>query len=208
MRFKIIKGMKFGKLTAISPFKKRGTRGTFWRCQCECGNSATAYSSHLKYGYRNSCGCNIGGPKKHGRSHSVEYRTWSRMKERCYNPNNRRYRHYGGRGIEVCKRWKDSFTQFLLDMGMRPGPKYTLERIDNNGNYEPSNCKWADYYEQNNNRSLNRHVAMDDVQLTVSQASRLTGIPHATILSRLDAGYSDKEAISHAKKHERMGRKR
>lgn len=128
-------------------------------------------------------------------SRSPEYRAWNNAKHRCYNVNNARYPRYGGRGIEVCERWRNSFQNFIADMGPRPSPHHSLERIDNEGPYAPENCQWATSTEQNNNRCFNRHVVVDGERLTVAQAAKLTGVKHATICSRLERGKSDDEAI-------------
>ncbi|HWL06770.1 MAG TPA: hypothetical protein VNQ99_17840 [Xanthobacteraceae bacterium] len=127
-----------------------------------------------------------------------EYRAWNNARSRCYREKDRKYPLYGGRGIAMCDEWRRSFSAFFADMGPRPSPNHTLDRIDNNGNYEPGNCRWATSIEQNNNRRFNRHIHLNGRRLTVSEAARETGIPHATILSRLDAGRSDEEAVGHA----------
>lgn len=143
---------------------------------------------------------------KHGMSHSPEYKAWDGARERCFNPKNRKFPIYGGRGITMCKDWRGDFRKFISYMGLKPTPKHTLERLDGNKGYEPGNCIWALYSKQNNNRSFNRHLVVDGVKMTVAQAAKVTDIPHATILSRLDAGKSDQEAIS-GEKYRRVARK-
>ncbi len=145
-------------------------------------------------------------PEKHGMSRSPEYKAWDGARERCFNPKNKKYPIYGGRGIRVCERWRRSFMNFIFDMGQKPTPQHTLERKDGTLGYDKNNCVWALYTVQNNNRSSNRHLVVGGVKMTVAQASKATGIPHATILSRLDVGKSDQEAIS-AEKYRRMARK-
>ena len=172
----IAKGMRFGRLTTVSMTKHATQRGQFWICSCDCGNETTAYAGHLRNGSRVSCGCAMPDSKRrHGMSHSVEHRAWSRMKERCYNPHNKKYHLYGARGIKVCERWLNSFENFLADMGTRPSPEHSIDRIESHGNYEPTNCRWATIEQQNNNRSSNRWVVVDGQRMTVAQASRATG---------------------------------
>lgn len=126
-------------------------------CKCDCGNTTTIKPHIFLRKNDFSCGCLRSELVRErvfidGRKKLKEYRTWSYMKQRCYNPNNNRYHRYGGRGIVVCERWKDNFLNFYNDMG--PKPKgLTLDRINNNDNYEPSNCKWATYLQQANNRA-------------------------------------------------------
>lgn len=122
------------------------------------------------------------------------YNTYRGMIDRCYKPSNTCYRRYGGRGIKVCDRWLDSFWNFVEDMGERPD-HHTLDRIDNNGSYEPSNCKWSTSEEQNNNRSNNHRLTVNGITLTKQQWSNLTGTCAMLIYSRKKRGWTDEEAI-------------
>lgn len=162
-------GQQFGRLTVIEGCVGRSPNGCLlWRCRCSCGNLTTKSTESLRKYKGISCGCRHhewcltgNARRKHGNAskltgETTEYNTWEAMKRRCYSPNAKKYPRYGGRGITVCDRWlgKDGFANFLADMGRRP-PKLTLDRIDNDGNYEPSNCRWATQKIQQNNRSDN-----------------------------------------------------
>lgn len=145
-------GQKSSMLTVIGFAYYKG-KHSYWTCQCECGVVKVIAATHL-HGHTKSCGCrpNKRG-YKHGGSHSPEWAVWKSMRQRCENPKAISYPDYGGRGIQVCARWK-KFANFLADMGKRPvGPvRLTLERNDNDGNYEPTNCRWATYAEQSMNK--------------------------------------------------------
>lgn len=191
-------GMKFGSIELIEPVKIEGRHGQFWDCICKCGARTIKYAGHIRAGQAKSCGCVKGANRTHSMSGTPEYKAWDNARSRCYREKDKKYPLYGGRGITMCDRWRNSFAAFLEDMGRKPSPLHSLDRKDSNGLYEPGNCRWATDKEQNNNRSINRHLMVAGERLTVAQAADRTGIPHATILSRLDAGKTDEEAILHA----------
>lgn len=149
--------LKVIELASIENYKVR------WKCTCVCGKSKIVLSEKLRNGEVQSCGC-LRSEKsrerrlKHGQSYySPEYTAWSGMKERCYNKASGNYYLYGGRGISVCSRWKNSFENFYKDMGNKPTPRHSLDRIDVNGNYEPLNCKWSTMEEQARNKRVSRN---------------------------------------------------
>lgn len=165
---KDIRGRVFGKLTVISYSHVSKTGHTSWVCRCECGKTKIAKSKHLICGSTRSCGClrsEIPGLKMeengsfiHGDASggkvSSEYVSWAGMIQRCEYEGHNRFERYGGRGIIVCDRWRNSFQNFLSDMGRKPGKEYSLDRINNDGNYEPGNCRWATRSEQSKNRKF------------------------------------------------------
>ena len=152
-------GKKFRRLTVIFRVGSDCHRSPTWSCLCDCGNTTIVSSRHLvdKNG-TGSCGCIRNEAKStHGQrlsknKRTKEYKTWTSIKQRCYNPKHIGYKNYGGRGIQVCDRWLNSFENFFADMGKAPSSKHSIDRFPNNdGNYEPSNCRWATAKEQNNN---------------------------------------------------------
>lgn len=152
--------LKFGRLTVIKQGKTGNHRQLYWVCNCDCGTKAVEINgSSLRKGITSSCGCyqreivsklNTGNQycKTHGMINTSEYTTWAGIKDRCNNQNNAAYKNYGGRGITVCDRWRDSFENFYEDMGPRPSDKHSIDRINNNGNYELCNCRWTTQLEQ------------------------------------------------------------
>jgi hypothetical protein len=144
-----------------------------------------------------SCGClRHASARFHGHSYSAEYRIWGGIKTRCLRPTSQNFKYYGGRGITICSRWSDSFPAFLADVGRRPTKQHSLDRIDNDGNYEPGNVRWATKREQGNNRRGNVRVSMDGITRTVSEWSREPGArPERTIHGRLASGASPRFAI-------------
>jgi len=160
--------MKYNRLTIIkedvgrTKHKKR-----LCLCRCDCGKEVIKIITEVKSGHVKSCGCLIkegGSLPKH--SHSIHgtsptYQSWRAMKQRCYCPNNKDYHNYGGKGIIVCEEWKDSFIQFLSDMGVRPSKDYSLDRIDPNKNYCPSNCQWILKTENSRKGNLQRRKQIE-----------------------------------------------
>lgn len=178
-------GSVFGRLKVIGPVVVSSGESKSL-CSCECGKETVARNDKLLGGRKQSCGCLQGTRHIHGMSSHPCYQMWEQMRQRCCNPNAINYHIYGGKGIRVCDRWED-FTLFMEDMGPRPDG-YTIERNDSDGNYEPSNCRWATRTEQNNNTSRNRFVTIDGKTQTVSQWARESGIHKNTIFRRLNHG--------------------
>lgn len=131
----------------------------------------------------------------HGRTRTPEYIAWASMRARCNRPNTTNYQHYGGRGIHVCERWDEAFAAFLADLGPKPSPKHELERVNNDGNYEPGNVVWALRIDQMNNTRHNRRLTIDGRTLTVSQWARVSGIKMRTIWQRLHQGMPAEQAV-------------
>jgi len=154
-------GKKFGRLYVLEYVGKDKYYIKKWLCQCDCGHRKVISAGDLKSGRTQSCGCLQSESSKerfttHGESNkSKEYYAWSHMKDRCSNPKCDCYRNYGSRGIKVCKRWNDSYADFLADMGRCP-EGFSIDRRDNNGDYEPGNCRWVTRKEQNRNTRRNR----------------------------------------------------
>jgi hypothetical protein len=155
-KIEVKSGDKYGRLTVIKEVEPTIPKHRNILCSCDCGNQKIITLNNLRTNKITSCGCyrnqqNLIRSITHGLSKTVEYQTWKRMRQRCYNTNYIRYKDWGGRGIKVCDRWLNSFENFLQDMGERPKGT-SLDRINNDGNYEPTNCRWATMVEQRNNQ--------------------------------------------------------
>ena len=187
--------VRFGRLVAVS-FSHRVSRNPrgyryFWDFACDCGNTKTINIESVIRGFTRSCGCleiesRITSNTIHGKSHTVEFNAWNAMKGRCYNIRNHAYSHYGGRGIIVCDRWLNSFEHFLADMGQRPTSRHSIDRINNDGNYEQSNCRWATDTQQANNTRRSLCYEFDGESLPLSDWSVRLGIKTATLRARLN----------------------
>lgn len=133
---------------------------------------------------------------KHGKAGTVEYSCWGKMKTRCHDPNDQSYARYGGRGIAVCDRWRESFENFFEDMGFKPSPRHSIERKNNNGPYCKENCTWATRLEQNNNTSQNRRITFGGQTMTLAQWGRSLGLNWHTLNNRLRRGWSLENALT------------
>lgn len=178
MRFQSLAGMKFGRLTAISRSPNRG-RKTCWLCVCDCGSEDAYEAEKLKNGNTQSCGCLRAEMRAlanttHGKTMTKAYESWASMIQRCTNPKKKQFANYGGRGIKVCDRWL-KFENFLADMGECPSGK-SLDRINNDGDYEPGNCRWATRKEQMRNRRNNVWCDLNGVRMVRKDVRRLLGI--------------------------------
>ena len=201
-RIRDVTGMRFGRLIAVErdPNPHRG--GSRWLCRCDCGNEVYVTIGHLTSGHTQSCGCyqrerTSESSSTHRMTDSAIYHTWKGIKSRCYNPNNLNYARYGGRGIEVCDEWRDSAEAFIawaLDNGWESG--LSLDRIDNDGPYCPSNCRWASQKVQCNNTSKNVCLEHGGETHTISEWSEITGLKGVTIAMRLRRGWSVEDALT------------
>jgi len=202
---KNLTGRRFGKLTALRPTTDRSSGCVVWKCLCDCGNYHKVASGHLRdVGGVRSCGCLRAETAKRspithghtcGRVFSPTYRTWRAMLNRCFLVGQSRFRDYGGRGITVCTRWEKSFETFLQDMGQKP-KGLTLERIDNNGDYEPGNCRWAKPHEQARNRRSNRVLGYLGKEMCQTDWAEFMNVNPATLADYLKR-HNIKEAYAH-----------
>ena len=205
-KLKDLTGQRFGRWTVIGEAPKKGSQ-SYWRCVCDCGTAKDVYAYSLTKGVSMSCGCQRDEETarrnfKHGVCDGCHtetpprtYNCWRNMKARCQNPNNHKYPIYGGRGITVCDNWQ-TFAGFYADMGDCP-EGHSIDRIDNDGNYEPGNCRWATVEQQMSNQSTNRMLTLDGKTQTLAQWARDTGIQQLTISRRIDvSGWSVEKALT------------
>ena len=191
-------GERHGRLLVVerAPNKSERDTNARWKCKCDCGREVIQYGQDLKKGKVVSCGCwNDEKRFKHGLANTPVHRIWIGMHSRCRNPNLKEYPNYGGRGIKVCERWK-SFENFIADMGIRP-EGYSIDRIDNDGDYEPSNCRWATTRQQLNNKRTSRILAMNGESRTIAEWADKLGIDWHTIRNRVDRyGWTIEKALT------------
>lgn len=186
-----LSGIRFSNLIAVREFNRDRIGFVIWECHCDCGKTTYARSASLKRGEVKSCGClKAENNKSHGNSHLREYKIWGAIKRRCGNKNDKKYHLYGGRGISVCERWLSSFELFLSDMGYRPSKNHSIDRINVNGNYEPSNCKWATVKEQNRNKRTNRIIEYNGMAKTAVDWSEEFNMTKSKFMWRINNGWS------------------
>jgi hypothetical protein len=198
MTVKDMVGRVFGRWTVIDLAEGRSSIGyLLWLCKCKCGSIRIVCGNNLRSGNSKSCGCiksEIVTQRnyKHGLTYTAEYGAWSGLRSRCANLNDD---SYGGRGIKVCKRW-NSFEKFYADMGPKPSPQHTIERVNNRGNYEPSNCVWATAKVQANNKRNVPRFSYKGQTKSVAEWAAQIGIHPETLRSRLVMGWSLERALT------------
>ena len=194
--YKDITGLKFGKLTAIKRIGNDKYNTSVWFCKCECGKTVNVKLNNLKSGNTQSCGC-IHQEKisklfeTHGLTNTRLYHILSNMKGRCYNKNVKDYKNYGGKKIIICDEWLNDFMNFY-NWSMENGYKeeLSIDRKDVTGNYEPSNCRWADMVTQENNRTNNRLIVLNGITKTLSEWTKFYGLKHSTVANRITRHWS------------------
>ena len=205
-KFKNLTGLKFGKLTVIELDSSYTKKHKKWFCECDCGNFTSVFGTNLKQGVTTSCGCQssrnnarelVKVNTTHGLSRSKIYRIYHTMKNRCYKKSSKPYNDYGGRGIIICNEWLsdfESFRNWAISNSYEEG--LTLERIDVNGNYEPSNCKWITQSEQCNNKRTTLYATIKGETKTLKEWSLLSGIKYNTLHTRKRVyGWDDEDLL-------------
>ncbi len=206
-RVRDLTGQVFGRLTVVEfagHIVAKTQRNASWRCRCECGGEIVTRAQWLQRGNVISCGCRqveirsaVGDQQRtHGMFRSPEYTVWQNMKKRCLDTSYRRYPDYGGRGVTICARWLESFQNFIDDMGPRPSPKHSIERKDNAGNYEPSNCCWAARVVQDRNKRTNHVITYNGETMVLQAWAERTGICYETIRARIAKGWNPEQALT------------
>lgn len=211
---KDLTGERFGRLTVVRFDHYSRTGQQYYECKCDCGNTKLVQASHLQSGNVSSCGCKNSTVTKMPFRHHGLYKTrihniWCGIFARCYNPNSPVYDRYGGRGIRVCDEWRDivNFCDWAYKNGY--SDNLTLDRIDNDGNYEPSNCRWADKYTQSNNRNNIVKYDYKGGKYTITELARMSGINYGTLRTRIKRyGYSIEEAMIPTKNRNSIIKKR
>lgn len=206
-------GDQFGAFTALEPRPsdpKSGLQRYLFRCSC--GVEKDLRVRDVVRGMTKSCGCSRrgsgNGKFRHGHSGTPEYFTWRAMIARCSDPDDEGYPNYGGRGIKVCERWSSSVDNFVADMGPRPSRDHTIERENNYGHYEPSNCRWATWSEQMRNTRANRYVDYNGERMLLLEACERAAVPVALVRARLTAGWDFQRAITTPRDESQIRRQR
>ena len=208
MKIVDLTGKKFGKLKVISRAANKSGRAA-WNCVCECGINKIVVADKLKSGSTKTCGCGRRNrlasiSTTHGMSDTKEYRAWRSMINRCYNDTQMSYHLYGGRGIKVCDSWRSSFENFIEHVGIAPSRQHSLDRIDPNGDYEPSNVRWATAKQQSNNRRSNRYVKTPSGDMTVSEIAAAFGVKYDVIYRLVTLGRKYNEIKEYIENHENL----
>jgi hypothetical protein len=190
-------GAQYGYWSLIRFARFSATKQPYWLARCICGKEKEVSFKHMLYGHSTNCGCMRSYNQTHGRVNTPEWRSWQNAKTRCYNPNRATDKWYHGRHIKMCEEWRNSFEQFLKDMGQRPTGT-TLDRIDPNGNYEPGNCRWLSPKEQSRNTRRNVYVTWNGRKMCAREFADEIKANYWTLIKMLKRGMSAVEV------HQRM----
>lgn len=199
---KVLIGNRYGKLT-VNAFGYKQNNKNFWECVCECGQVTFVRTADLNRGHTKSCGCfqkeqaSQSSYRNGLGNHDRLYRIFYGMKARCYNENHKSYKSYGGRGIAICNEWIQDVTRFR-EWALTNGydDSLSIDRINNNGNYEPSNCRWVSKKVQNNNRQNNTYLEFEGERKTIAEWSVATGLSASVISDRLSLKWSVEKALT------------
>jgi hypothetical protein len=196
-RFVNLEGRQFGKLRVLTRYGYAGKRPRItWLCKCDCGNEKIVVGESLTQGRTTSCGCyQLQAVSTHRGTYSKEYSSWKSIKQRTLNRNCPHWSNYGGRGIHICDSWKHSFEEFLKDMGPIPNSCHSIDRIDNDGHYEPANCRWATQGEQMLNTRCTRKVVVNGQEMPLMSACRIYGLNINTVRKRLKNRHTNAMSI-------------
>jgi len=195
-----LQGQRFGRLLVTefdhAQLCPKSVR-SHWKCRCDCGKETVVRSDDLRAGDNVSCGCKkIDQLTEHGGTGTPEHKVWCSMIERCHTPTHRNFSDYGGRGIKVCDAWRASFAIFLCDVGVRPSSKHSIDRYpNNNGNYEPTNIRWATRSQQLRNTRRNRIIVIEGQKLCVAEAAEKYGKSYKLVFNRISRGWSPERAV-------------
>lgn len=208
-KFSDLTGEKFGRLTVLSKsYKttKNGKRYVCWDCLCDCGNTVQVYTGSLTSGFTQSCGC-LSREKsfRHGGKGTRLYNIWLAMKARCKNPNRPEFINYGGRGISLCDEWEDfkNFQDWASENGYND--RLTIDRIDCNGDYKPSNCRWSTYREQANNKRNSVRITIDGETHSIDEWSAISHVPSNAIRKRICNGWPIHKAVFQKSQRQKNG---
>lgn len=192
-----LSGQRFGTLVVIG---RSGNIGKFaaWTCRCDCGTELRVGGNRLRQGRKNHCGAPAHKPKRPTpltAEYRSEYQSWTSMRERCTDPKHKNFKHYGGRGITIDPRWNE-FKNFMLDMGRKPDPKFTIEREDVNGNYEPKNCRWISRKDQSRNKRNSVFVTYNGKRMLLIDLVEELGLSRNNVYQRLKLGWTLAQALA------------
>ncbi len=198
---KDLTGLRYGRFTVVRRVENSKSGCSRWLCRCDCGEERVHTAGALNYGEIQSCGClgkesRLRSNTRHGGSKTKLYRVWHSMKDRCSLETCSAFKHYGGRGISVCEEWKDYqvFHDWAMSSGYKEG--LSIDRIDVNGNYEPSNCRWVSKDVQANNTTANKVLCHNGESRTMSEWAKILGISYSTLAKRLHDGWSVEKALT------------